>query len=141
MTAADHVVFMSVVVLILLFLFQRCGTSKVSFTFSPIMLLWLATNASIGIYNIFKYYPSILKALSPHYIVIFTSRNAKTLWNLLGAVFLGITGTVLEISGKVYGFSTSEFNEFESNQNSEKDLPIKLHLNFINWDRSRGHVC
>ncbi|XP_027108625.1 potassium transporter 26-like [Coffea arabica] len=88
----DHVVFTSVAVLIPLFLFQRCGTSKVSFTFSPIMLLWLATNASIGIYNIFKYYPSILKAVSPHYIVLFSSRNAKTLWNLLGAVFLGITG-------------------------------------------------
>ncbi|CDP05102.1 unnamed protein product [Coffea canephora] len=66
--------------------------TSVSFTFSPIMLLWLATNASIGIYNIFKYYPSILKAVSPHYIVLFSSRNAKTLWNLLGAVFLGITG-------------------------------------------------
>ncbi|KAL3521604.1 hypothetical protein ACH5RR_019753 [Cinchona calisaya] len=88
----DYVVFMSVVLLILLFIFQRCGTNKVSFTFSPIMLLWLVTNAAVGIYNIYKYYPSILKAVSPHYIVLFSSRNAKTLWFLLGDVFLSITG-------------------------------------------------
>lgn len=59
------------------------------------MLLWFATNVSVGIYNISKYYPSVLKALSPHYIVKFVSRNGKTAWNLLGAVFLSITGLTL----------------------------------------------
>nr|GME13315.1 potassium transporter 26-like [Ipomoea batatas] len=88
----DHVVFMSAVLLIVLFAFQHCGTSKVSFAFSPIMLLWFATNTSIGIYNIIKYDPSILRAISPHYMVKFFIRNHKTAWDLLGAVFLGITG-------------------------------------------------
>ncbi|XP_019149656.1 PREDICTED: potassium transporter 26-like [Ipomoea nil] len=88
----DHVVFMSAVLLIVLFAFQHCGTSKVSFAFSPIMLLWFVTNTSIGIYNIIKYYPSILRAISPHYMVKFFIRNHKTAWDLLGAVFLGITG-------------------------------------------------
>ncbi|XP_060211966.1 potassium transporter 26-like [Lycium barbarum] len=88
----DHVVFMSVIMLIGLFMFQRCGTSKVSFCFTPVMLLWFATNVSVGIYNMFEYYPSVLKAISPHYIVKFVSRNGKTAWNLLGAVFLSITG-------------------------------------------------
>ncbi|KAG5600716.1 hypothetical protein H5410_032086 [Solanum commersonii] len=88
----DHVVFMSVIMLIALFTFQRCGTSKVSFCFTPVMLLWFATNVSVGIYNILEYYPSVLKAISPHYIVKFVSRNGKTAWNLLGAVFLSITG-------------------------------------------------
>uniref|UniRef100_M0ZQS1 Potassium transporter 17 n=1 Tax=Solanum tuberosum TaxID=4113 RepID=M0ZQS1_SOLTU len=46
----------------------------------------------VGIYNILEYYPSVLKAISPHYIVKFVSRNGKTAWNLLGAVFLSITG-------------------------------------------------
>lgn len=90
--SADHVVFMSAVLLIVLFAFQHCGTSKVSFAFSPIMLLWFATNTSIGIYNIIKYNPSILRAISPHYMVKFFIRNHKTAWDLLGAVFLGITG-------------------------------------------------
>ncbi|XP_031095405.1 potassium transporter 26-like [Ipomoea triloba] len=88
----DHVVFMSAVLLIVLFAFQHCGTNKVSFAFSPIMLLWFATNTSIGIYNIIKYHPSILRAISPHYMVKFFIRNHKTAWDLLGAVFLGITG-------------------------------------------------
>ncbi|KAL1552777.1 Potassium transporter [Salvia divinorum] len=88
----DHVVWISVVVLVALFVFQRCGTSKVSCLFSPIMLIWFATNVSIGVYNIFKYEPSILKAASPHYIVKFFMANGKTAWDLLGAVFLSITG-------------------------------------------------
>ncbi|KAL7146194.1 hypothetical protein ABFS83_06G024800 [Erythranthe nasuta] len=88
----DHVVWLSVVLLVALFAFQRCGTSKVSFSFSPIMLMWFATNVSIGVYNIITYEPSILKAVSPHYIVKFFMRNGKTAFDLLGAVFLAITG-------------------------------------------------
>ncbi|KAK6155597.1 hypothetical protein DH2020_009845 [Rehmannia glutinosa] len=88
----EHVVWISVVLLVALFAFQRCGTSKVSFSFSPIMLVWFATNVSIGVYNIIKYHPSILKAVSPHYIVKFFMTNGKTAWDLLGAVFLSITG-------------------------------------------------
>ncbi|XP_022887054.1 potassium transporter 26-like [Olea europaea var. sylvestris] len=56
------------------------------------MLLWFVTNVSIGTYNIIKYHPSIIKAVSPHYIVKFFLRNTKTAWDLLGAVFLSITG-------------------------------------------------
>ncbi|KZV36449.1 potassium transporter 26-like [Dorcoceras hygrometricum] len=88
----DHVVWISVVLLIALFAFQRCGTSKVSFLFSPVMLVWFATNVSIGVYNIRKHHPSVVKAVSPHYIVKFFLRNGKTAWDLLGSVFLGITG-------------------------------------------------
>ncbi|CAI9117925.1 OLC1v1019417C2 [Oldenlandia corymbosa var. corymbosa] len=89
---AGHIVIISVVLLILLFLFQYYGTSKVSFIFSPIMLLWLLTNSAIGIFNICKHYPSMLKAISPHYIVLIVSRDSKVAWTILGAVFLGITG-------------------------------------------------
>ncbi|PIM97625.1 hypothetical protein CDL12_29904 [Handroanthus impetiginosus] len=81
-----------VVLLLALFAFQRCGTSKVSFSFSPIMLMWFITNVSIGVYNIIKYHPSIIRAVSPHYFVKFFMSNGKTAWDLLGAVFLGITG-------------------------------------------------
>ncbi|KAL0299643.1 UNVERIFIED_CONTAM: Potassium transporter 26 [Sesamum radiatum] len=88
----DHVVWLSVVLLIALFACQRYGTSKVSVSFSPIMLMWFATNASIGVYNIINYHPSILKAVSPHYVVKFFMSNGKTAWDLLRAVFLGITG-------------------------------------------------
>ncbi|XP_047965619.1 potassium transporter 26-like [Salvia hispanica] len=88
----EHVVWISVILLVILFLFQSYGTSKVSFLFSPIMLIWFATNVSIGVYNIINYNPSILKAISPHYIVKFLMANTKTAYDLLGTVFLSITG-------------------------------------------------
>ncbi|XP_006660268.1 potassium transporter 26 [Oryza brachyantha] len=87
-----HVVILSVIILFVLFLFQRLGTSKVSFTFSPIMLLWFAFVAFIGLYNIIKYYPPIVKAVSPHYIIIYFLRNKRTAWETLGAIVLCITG-------------------------------------------------
>ncbi|KAI8030082.1 Potassium transporter 6 [Camellia lanceoleosa] len=88
----NYIIMIAVVLLVILFLFQRFGTSKVGFTFSPIMLLWFATNTMIGIYNIFKYYPPILKALSPQYVFIFFSRNGRSGWTVLGAIFLCTTG-------------------------------------------------
>ncbi|KAL6661777.1 hypothetical protein ACP70R_001161 [Stipagrostis hirtigluma subsp. patula] len=89
----DHVVILCVIILVFLFLFQRHGTSKVSFTFSPIMLLWFALVSSIGLYNIIKYYPPVLKALSPHYIYIYFVRNKRAGWEQLGAAILCITGS------------------------------------------------
>ncbi|GMP24682.1 hypothetical protein CsSME_00001864 [Camellia sinensis var. sinensis] len=88
----NQVVFISVVLLVALFAFQRYGTSKVGFIFSPIMLMWFVSNALIGIYNIIKFHPSIIKGVSPHYIYIFFLRNGKTGWEILGAIFLCITG-------------------------------------------------
>uniref|UniRef100_A0A0D9X9M4 Potassium transporter n=1 Tax=Leersia perrieri TaxID=77586 RepID=A0A0D9X9M4_9ORYZ len=90
-----HVVLLSVIILFVLFFFQKHGTSKVSFTFSPIMLLWFAFVAFIGLYNIIKYYPPILKAVSPHYIIIYFLRNKKAAWETLGAIVLCITGVAV----------------------------------------------
>uniref|UniRef100_A0ACD5WM20 Uncharacterized protein n=1 Tax=Avena sativa TaxID=4498 RepID=A0ACD5WM20_AVESA len=87
-----HVVMLTVVILLLLFLFQQLGTSKVSFSFSPIMLVWFASIAMIGLYNIIKYYPLVLKAVSPHYIYYYFARNGTAGWEQLGAIILCITG-------------------------------------------------
>ncbi|KAM0880388.1 hypothetical protein ACQ4PT_033605 [Festuca glaucescens] len=88
----EHVVILSVIILIILFVCERFGTSKVSFAFSPIVLLWFVFVALIGLYNIIKYYPSVLKAWNPIYIITFFSRNKKAAWEELGAVVLCITG-------------------------------------------------
>ncbi|PNT68395.1 hypothetical protein BRADI_3g40045v3 [Brachypodium distachyon] len=88
----EHVVILSVIILIILFFFEKYGTSKVSFAFSPIMLLWFASVSVIGLYNIIKYYPPVLKAISPHYIITFFMRNKRAGWEQLGAVVLCITG-------------------------------------------------
>ncbi|BAD87337.1 putative potassium transporter [Oryza sativa Japonica Group] len=87
-----HVVVLSAVILVLLFLVQRFGTSRVSFTFSPIMLLWFASIAGIGVYNIVMHYPPVLKAVSPHYIYYYFAKNKRVGWEQLGAVILCITG-------------------------------------------------
>ncbi|KAG0497300.1 hypothetical protein HPP92_001991 [Vanilla planifolia] len=89
---SGNVVLLSVAILVILFLFQRFGTSKVSFSFSPIMVLWFSFTAGIGLYNVVKFYPWIMKALSPNYIVCFFQRNHRKGWELLGAVALCITG-------------------------------------------------
>ena len=44
-------------ILFLLFVFQRTGTSKVGFTFAPIVIIWFAANVMINLYNIAIYYP------------------------------------------------------------------------------------
>lgn len=83
---------LSAAILIGLFLLQKYGTSKVSFIFSPIMVAWTFTTPIIGIYSIWRYYPGIFKALSPHYIVMFFMTNQKRGWQLLGGTVLCITG-------------------------------------------------
>ncbi|XP_028551460.1 probable potassium transporter 17 isoform X2 [Dendrobium catenatum] len=83
---------LSVAVLLALFLLQKHGTSRVSFLFSPIMGAWTFTTPIIGLYSLLKYYPSIFKALSPHYIVHFFLRNKSKGWQLLGGTILCITG-------------------------------------------------
>lgn len=105
---AEHVVLLAVVLLVALFAFQSCGTSKVGFCFSPIMVTWFVSNAAIGIYNIIRYHPSILKGLSPLYIYKFFERRGKTAWDILGAVFLSITGTVF-VSCFIFRASCSYF--------------------------------
>jgi KUP system potassium uptake protein len=47
-------------ILVLLFAFQRFGTSKVGFAFAPIVLLWFAANVMVNLYNIIVYYPGNL---------------------------------------------------------------------------------
>ncbi|CAK9229817.1 unnamed protein product [Sphagnum jensenii] len=88
----SKVVWVSLVILVGLFLLQRFGTSKVAFIFSPIMVAWFLTTPTIGVYNIVKYHPTVLKAVSPHYIVIFFQRNKVNGWKMLEGAVLAITG-------------------------------------------------
>ncbi|XP_030960541.1 probable potassium transporter 17 [Quercus lobata] len=84
---------LSAVVLVVLFLLQKFGTSRVSFLFSPIMAAWTLSTPLVGIYSIIHHYPSIFKAISPHYIFHFFWRNGKEGWLLLGGTVLCITGS------------------------------------------------
>ncbi|KAB2045428.1 hypothetical protein ES319_D01G161300v1 [Gossypium barbadense] len=84
---------LSAVVLFILFLLQKFGTSRVSFLFSPIMGAWTLSTPLVGIYSIIRHYPNIFKALSPYYIFHFFWRNGKEGWLMLGGTILCITGS------------------------------------------------
>jgi KUP system potassium uptake protein len=81
----------TIVVLVLLFLFQRRGTAGVGVVFGPVTVAWFLTLAAMGIRGILME-PSILWALSPHHAVSFFARNGLSGLLVLGAVFLVSTG-------------------------------------------------
>ena len=78
------------VILLLLFLFQRFGTKIVGGSFGPIMFVWFSMLAILGV-NQIMHYPAVLKALNPVYGLELLTRHPKGFW-LLGAVFLCTTG-------------------------------------------------
>jgi len=84
------VVELVLVIILLLFVFQRFGTKVVGGSFGPIMLIWFSMLAVLGVSQII-HYPLVLKALSPHYGLELLIRHPKGFW-LLGAVFLCTTG-------------------------------------------------
>ncbi|KAJ1387319.1 Potassium transporter [Sesbania bispinosa] len=87
------VVLVAVVILVGLFSMQHYGTDKVSWLFAPIVLLWFLLIGGIGVYNIWKYGSSVLRAFSPVYIYRYFKRGGKDGWTSLGGIMLSITGT------------------------------------------------
>ncbi|XP_011024762.1 PREDICTED: potassium transporter 4 isoform X1 [Populus euphratica] len=88
-----ELVLLACVILVGLFALQHCGTHKVAFMFAPIVIIWLVSILSIGLYNIVHWNPKIVHALSPHYIIKFFNHTGKEGWISLGGVLLSITGT------------------------------------------------
>ncbi|XP_062143728.1 potassium transporter 5-like [Alnus glutinosa] len=89
----DMIVWISVAILIFLFMIQRFGTDKVGYTFSPIICVWFAFIGGIGLFNFIKFDPTVVKAINPNYIVKYFQRNKKEAWISLGGTVLAITGT------------------------------------------------
>jgi len=86
-----YVIPISLVLLIVLFLFQRRGTAAVGSLFGPVMLIWFAVLAALGIWNIAKQ-PQILLAVNPYYGMALLVRHPWHGFLMLGAVFLAVTG-------------------------------------------------
>lgn len=81
----------SVVILIGLFTIQQFGTGKVGVLFGPVVLIWFATLAILGVGAIWKH-PQVLLGLSPTEGLLFLVREWKHSLPLLSAVFLAVTG-------------------------------------------------
>lgn len=88
----NALVMVSIIILVGLFSIQRFGTSKVGLTFAPALALWFFSLGAIGIYNIFKYDTSVVRAINPVYIYIFFKNNSGKAWSALGGCVLCITG-------------------------------------------------
>src|SRR3954463_15544213 len=81
----------SIAILIALFLVQSRGTAKVGGFFGPVILVYMATLAVLGVTNIIRA-PSVLLALSPQWALQFFATNPKLAFLALGSVFLAVTG-------------------------------------------------
>lgn len=88
----QHIPTVPIVLLILsvLFFFQRFGTHNVGSIFGPAMLIWFAMLSTLGALQIAQH-PSIIKALNPVYALDLLTVYPKG-FVLLGAVFLATTG-------------------------------------------------
>jgi KUP system potassium uptake protein len=78
------------VILLLLFVFQRFGTKMVGGSFGPIMFLWFSMLGILGTRQVVQY-PAVFKALNPLYGIQLLTEHPHGFW-LLGAVFLCTTG-------------------------------------------------
>jgi len=90
-SAHDAVLPIGVAILTVLFAVQRWGTHIVGRFFGPVMVLWFIVLAVTGVPHIADH-PSVLKGLSPTYVVTFVSDHPFTAFIAMGAVVLAITG-------------------------------------------------
>eukprot|EP01116_Phalansterium_solitarium_P025020 TRINITY_DN9372_c0_g1_i2.p1 TRINITY_DN9372_c0_g1~~TRINITY_DN9372_c0_g1_i2.p1 ORF type:complete len:771 (-),score=222.28 TRINITY_DN9372_c0_g1_i2:348-2660(-) len=92
LTNEDAIVVISIAIIFLLFVSQRWGTSALSMAFSPVLTLWFASIATIGIYNIASYAPRIFVAFNPAQGVMFMVRYGTQSFFRLSVIFLSLTG-------------------------------------------------
>lgn len=81
----------TLVVLIGLFVVQRFGTHAVGRFFGPLMLIWFAAIAALGVKEILRT-PEVLAAVNPMYAVAFIAEHGLGAFFILGAVVLAVTG-------------------------------------------------
>ncbi|HXU30858.1 MAG TPA: potassium transporter Kup [Thermoanaerobaculia bacterium] len=88
---AHWVVPITIGILVALFFIQSYGTGGIGTIFGPVMLLWFATLAVLGVLGIVRD-PSVLWAIAPSNAVSFFLRNRLAGFLTLGSVFLVVTG-------------------------------------------------
>jgi KUP system potassium uptake protein len=81
----------ALLVLFLLFFVQKKGTAGVGALFGPVMLLWFAALAILGVFNL-QQNPAVLKAFNPLYGLGFLLHNPGVAMIAMGAVVLSVTG-------------------------------------------------
>jgi KUP system potassium uptake protein len=90
-SVGNLVVPITVAIIVVLFVSQRLGTSRVGVLFGPVMIGWFTVIGACGVSGIVRH-PEILQALSPTYAVSFLVGSFSTAFFSLAAVVLAITG-------------------------------------------------
>jgi len=87
-----YIVWIALAILISLFAIQAHGTERVGKMFGPVMLVYFATIATMGVYHILGH-PQVIQALNPAYIWGFFAAHPLYSFLSLGAVIYSVTGT------------------------------------------------
>ena len=81
----------TLVIVIALFAVQKRGTATMGAMFGPIMMLWFATLAALGLFQVVQQ-PQVLYALNPWHAVVYFHDNGAHAFLALGGVVLCLTG-------------------------------------------------
>ena len=87
----EVIIYISVVIILGLFLVQKHGTARIGVAFGPIMVVWFATLAGLGVYR-FIQHPEVITALSPHWGVYYLTHHGREGIVIMGMVLLAVTG-------------------------------------------------
>ena len=86
------VVPIAVVIMLVLFGIQKRGTATIGAMFGPVMCIWFATLAVLGVLEIATR-PAVIAALNPIYAIGFFASDPGAAFLAMGAVVLVVTGT------------------------------------------------
>ncbi len=86
-----YIIPLTIIILFLLFYFQKGGTGKVGSIFGPITTIWFLSIAALGVISIMQT-PSVISAVNPVHAFNFFVENKFLGFVVLGSVFLVVTG-------------------------------------------------
>ena len=85
------VVWITAVIIVVLFAVQSRGTAALGRLFGPVMIVWFTAIGAFGVRGI-AMHPQILRALSPVYALTFLGAHFEVAFFSLAAVVLAVTG-------------------------------------------------
>jgi KUP system potassium uptake protein len=88
---SSWVIPIAIVILLGLFMVQKRGTGTVGKVFGPIMLVWFATLALLGLSKIIEE-PGIIASVNPIYAFRYFTHESQSAFLSLGSIFLVVTG-------------------------------------------------
>lgn len=86
-----YVIYISIAILTVLFIFQSKGTARLGSIFGPVILVWFTMIGLVGLLSICNE-PGVLCAVNPVYAIDVFIANKWHGFAVLGSVFLAVTG-------------------------------------------------